>query len=174
MRSSPRSGSRTRYRSWGRPTPRASRWDGCPTRTGTPPSISSRPTWGWLRSRRSTRTTRTPSSRARSPRLERAVSTPYVGQPVRRVEDARFLRGRGHYVDDLNLPGMLHAAFLRSPHAHARLVRVDVETARRREGVVAVLDGPAMLARCRPVRAVIATPGLIPSEWPVLAVERVR
>ena len=102
------------------------------------------------------------------------MSTPYVGQPVRRVEDARLLRGRGQYVDDLRLPGMLHAAFLRSPHAHAHLVRVDVETARRREGVAAILDGPAMRAHCRPVRAVIATPGLIPSEWPVLAVERVR
>lgn len=102
------------------------------------------------------------------------MSRSYIGQPVRRVEDPRLVRGRGQYVDDLRLPGMLHAAFLRSPHAHARLGQVDVEAARRRDGVLAILDGRAMLARCRAVRAVIATPGLIPSEWPVLAVDRVR
>ena len=66
------------------------------------------------------------------------MSTRWFGEPVRRNEDARFLTGRGTYVDDINLPGALHAAVLRSPLAHARIRRLDVEAARRLEGVVAV------------------------------------
>ena len=62
----------------------------------------------------------------------------FVGQSVRRAEDARLVAGRGRYVDDLVLPGMLHAAFVRSPHAHARIRGIDVSAALRREGVVAV------------------------------------
>jgi carbon-monoxide dehydrogenase large subunit len=62
-----------------------------------------------------------------------------LGASVRRVEDPRLLTGGGRYVADLALPGMLHAAVLRSPHAHARLVRVDAEAARRRPGVAHVL-----------------------------------
>ena len=49
-----------------------------------------------------------------------------TGSSVRRVEDPRILSGRGRYVDDLRLPGMLHAAFVRSPWPHADLTRVDV------------------------------------------------
>lgn len=62
-----------------------------------------------------------------------------VGAAVRRKEDPRLLRGQGAYVDDLTLPGMLHAAVLRSPHAHARVGRVRAEAARALPGVVAVL-----------------------------------
>jgi carbon-monoxide dehydrogenase large subunit len=61
-----------------------------------------------------------------------------VGSPVRRNEDARLLTGRAQFVDDVHLPGMLHAAFLRSDHAHARLRGVDLSRARNRPGVVAV------------------------------------
>ncbi len=63
-----------------------------------------------------------------------------VGQPVRRREDARFLRGQGRYVDDLTLPGQLYAALLRSPMAHARISAVDLTEARAAPGVVAVYD----------------------------------
>jgi aerobic carbon-monoxide dehydrogenase large subunit len=66
------------------------------------------------------------------------VSTRYFGAPVPRNEDARLLRGEALFVDDVELPGMLHAAFLRSNLAHARIRTVDVSAARRREGVVAV------------------------------------
>jgi aerobic carbon-monoxide dehydrogenase large subunit len=66
------------------------------------------------------------------------VSTRYFGAPVPRNEDARLLRGEALFVDDVELPGMLHAAFLRSNLAHARIHKVDVSIARRREGVVAV------------------------------------
>jgi aerobic carbon-monoxide dehydrogenase large subunit len=62
----------------------------------------------------------------------------YFGAAVRRREDPRFLRGEGRFVDDVTLPGLLHAAFLRSPHAHARLARLDVTAARAMPGVAAV------------------------------------
>src|SRR6185436_6832854 len=62
----------------------------------------------------------------------------YFGAAVRRREDPRFLRGEGRFVDDVTLPGLLHAAFLRSPHAHARIGRLDVRAARALPGVAAV------------------------------------
>lgn len=62
----------------------------------------------------------------------------YVGQRIKRNEDPRLLTGRALFVDDVELHGMLHAAFLRSDYAHARLVTVDVSAARNRPGVVAV------------------------------------
>jgi carbon-monoxide dehydrogenase large subunit len=65
----------------------------------------------------------------------------YVGSAVRRVEDPRILTGRGRYIDDVNVPGMAHAAFLRSPVAHARIVGIDSAAARRAGGVLAVYTG---------------------------------
>ena len=62
-----------------------------------------------------------------------------VGARVRRVEDPRILTGRGTYVDDMHVTGMLHAAFCRSPHAHAVLESIDATGARALPGVVAVL-----------------------------------
>src|ERR687896_962587 len=64
-----------------------------------------------------------------------------IGQPVRRVEDARFLTGRSRYVDDIQLPHMLHGAVLMSPHAHARIRSIDVEPALKSPGVLLVLTG---------------------------------
>src|SRR5262245_50145101 len=64
----------------------------------------------------------------------------YAGQPLKRLEDPRLLTGHGAFVDDIRLPDMLHACVLRSPHAHARLRAIDVEAARRLDGVVAVLS----------------------------------
>jgi aerobic carbon-monoxide dehydrogenase large subunit len=61
-----------------------------------------------------------------------------VGTSVQRVEDQRILRGRGSYMDDMVLPGIVHAAFVRSPHPHARITRVDTSAARALPGVVAV------------------------------------
>ena len=55
-----------------------------------------------------------------------------IGARVPRVEDQRILTGRGHYIDDLQLPGMLHAAFLRSPFAHAEITGIDVSAALER------------------------------------------
>ena len=66
------------------------------------------------------------------------MSTRSFGAPIRRNEDARLLRGQALFVDDVELPGMVYAAFLRSNVAHARIRAIDVSAARAREGVVAV------------------------------------
>src|SRR5919106_742887 len=64
-----------------------------------------------------------------------------IGHSVKRVEDARFLQGRGQYFDDLTLPGILHLEFLRSPYAHARVTSIDASRAEALPGVVAVVTG---------------------------------
>ena len=73
-----------------------------------------------------------------------------AGRPIgygrlQRKEDPRLVRGRGHYVDDITLPGMLHGAILRSPVAHARLVSIDTSAALAHPGVVAVITGADLL-----------------------------
>ncbi|TMC02586.1 MAG: carbon-monoxide dehydrogenase large subunit [Chloroflexi bacterium] len=67
-----------------------------------------------------------------------------IGESIKRKEDARFLRGRGNYLDDIVLPGMLHMAIVRSPHAHARIRGVDTAEAAAMPGVVAVVTGELM------------------------------
>ena len=62
----------------------------------------------------------------------------YFGAAVKRREDPRFLRGEGRFVDDVTLPSMLHAAFVRSPHAHARIARIHTAAAKALSGVAAV------------------------------------
>lgn len=64
-----------------------------------------------------------------------------IGQPVRRKEDVRLLTGRGTYTDDINKPGQAHAAFLRSPHAHADIRAIDIAPALAMPGVITVLTG---------------------------------
>src|SRR5215470_16884852 len=64
-----------------------------------------------------------------------------IGQPVLRFEDPRLLRGQGKFINDVNLHGQAHAVFVRSPHAHARISRIDVEAARKAPGVLAVYTG---------------------------------
>jgi carbon-monoxide dehydrogenase large subunit len=66
------------------------------------------------------------------------MTTRYFGERIKRNEDPRLLTGQALYVDDVDLPNMLHAAFLRSPYAHARIERIDVSQALRRAGVIAV------------------------------------
>ena len=63
----------------------------------------------------------------------------YLGAHVKRLEDSRLLAGQGRFLDDITLPGLLHAAFVRSTHAHAIVRAVDTEAARRAPGVVRVL-----------------------------------
>src|SRR5688572_14447974 len=67
-----------------------------------------------------------------------------IGHSVRRKEDDRFIRGRGTYIDDIVLPGMLHMAILRSPYAHAKINSVDGSAAQAMPGVVAVVTGELM------------------------------
>jgi carbon-monoxide dehydrogenase large subunit len=105
--------------------------------------------------------------------MAQVETTPYVGRSIPRLEDARLLRGRGRYVDDVQLPGMVHAAFLRSPHAHARVTSVNTDAARSHEGVVLVLtaddvgDIPA-IATGLPREEVVA------NNRPILPADRVR
>src|SRR5712691_6460040 len=65
----------------------------------------------------------------------------WLGKSVKRKEDGRFVVGKGNYVDDIVLPGMLHMAILRSPYAHARINSIDTSRAQALEGVVAVVTG---------------------------------
>ncbi len=66
---------------------------------------------------------------------------PWLGRSIKRKEDDRFIQGRGNYVDDISLPGMLHMAILRSPFAHARINSIDSSAAMELPGVVAVVTG---------------------------------
>src|ERR1700694_330349 len=63
----------------------------------------------------------------------------FIGQPIVRIEDAALLTGAGRFVDDVKVPDALHAAFVRSAHAHARITAIDVAAARAVPGVHAVL-----------------------------------
>src|SRR5258706_16266598 len=64
-----------------------------------------------------------------------------IGSAVRRTEDQRFLTGTGHYTDDINRPGQAHVWFVRSPHAHAAITKIDTAKAKQAPGVVAVYTG---------------------------------
>ncbi len=80
------------------------------------------------------------------------------GHAALRKEDQRFVTGRGRYVDDMTLPGCLHAAFVRSPHAHARVERIDLAAARAMPGIVAIYTA-ADLPECRaPIPAATPSP----------------
>ena len=72
-------------------------------------------------------------------REERVTNLNGLGSSRKRVEDARFTQGKGHYVDDINLPGMLTGDFVRSPYAHARVKSINIDAAMALDGVVAVL-----------------------------------
>ncbi len=88
------------------------------------------------------------------------MSTRYVGAPVPRNEDPALLTGRGLFVDDVRLPAMAHAAVLRSPHAHARIRRVDTGRARIAPGVLAVLTHADLGALGGPLPRLIPHPAL--------------
>ena len=69
-----------------------------------------------------------------------------IGARVARKEDKRFITGAGRYVDDMVVPGMKHAAFVRSPHAHADIKKIDVAAAKAMPGVIGVLTGKELKA----------------------------
>ena len=105
------------------------------------------------------------------------VAERYTGASIKRSEDPRILTGAGRYVDDLKLPGMLHAAFVRSPMAHARVLSVDVSAARALPGVVAALTGADLEAMTVPgpdaLMALMGWAGPTP-EFTLLATDKVR
>jgi carbon-monoxide dehydrogenase large subunit len=104
-----------------------------------------------------------------------SIRNSLIGSPIERLEDLRFLRGRGEYVDDVVRLGQLHAAILRSPAAHGRIRAIDPTPALARTGVHAVLTAadfgaavPRIPLRQEPL------PAFRPYEQPVIAVDRVR
>ena len=86
------------------------------------------------------------------------MTTRYFGAPVRRNEDRRLLTGQALFIDDVELPGMLHAAFLRSQVAHARIKHIDVSSALQREGVVAVYTAADLGAYWQPGPLLVPAP----------------
>jgi carbon-monoxide dehydrogenase large subunit len=97
-----------------------------------------------------------------------------VGAALPRVEDRRLLAGQGRYVDDVTVPDMLHAAFLRSPWPHAAIRSIELAEARRLPGVVAVLTGADMQRLTHPFFGTLALPGLYGPPYWALATDRVR
>ena len=100
--------------------------------------------------------------------------TASVGRPLRRREDFRFLTGRGRYVDDIKLPGTLHLAILRSPHAHAIIAGVDLSAAKAAAGVRSALAGPDLPGKIGNIKPNWIIPGTVAPDRPVIAVDRVR
>jgi carbon-monoxide dehydrogenase large subunit len=92
-----------------------------------------------------------------------------VGHSVKRKEDERFIRGKGNYVDDITLPGMLHMELLRSPYAHARIRSIDTSRATALPGVVAVVTGADLAAH-----GLAWMPTLSGDTQAVLATDKVR
>jgi carbon-monoxide dehydrogenase large subunit len=74
-----------------------------------------------------------------------------MGAEVKRKEDPRLITGASTYTGDISLSGLHHVAFVRSPHAHAKIRRIDGSAARRRPGVVLVVTGADLKAHCGPV-----------------------
>jgi len=81
-----------------------------------------------------------------------------LGKPLPRNEDARLLTGQALFTDDVHLAGMVHIAFLRSPYAHARILRIDVGRARQRPGVVAVYTADDLGAYWSPGPLLVSPP----------------
>jgi len=94
----------------------------------------------------------------------------WLGKSLNRVEDPRFLRGQGRYLDDIELPGMLHAAVVRSPHAHARIVSIDTSRAEQLPGVVRVVTGADVAEHAAPLPSF----GAGPIVQDMIATEKVR
>src|SRR5947199_10412127 len=87
----------------------------------------------------------------------------FIGASVRRVEDPVLVTGKGCYVDDIQLPGMLHMAFLRSPYPHAQILSVHTSAAQALPGVVAVVTGDDLSERLHvPVMPLVANLELPP------------
>jgi carbon-monoxide dehydrogenase large subunit len=97
-----------------------------------------------------------------------ATNGNHVGRAIRRREDPRLITGRAKYTDDMTVPGMLYAAFVRSPEAHARIVSIDTAAARERDDVVAVFTGEDLDAGALPMAWV--PPGVdvhAPDHWSI-------
>ena len=106
--------------------------------------------------------------------MSEATALTYIGQPLRRREDFKFITGKGRYVDDIKLPGMLHMAVLRSLHAHATIKRVNLTAAKAAPGVRLALSGADLAGRIGRIVPNWIMPGTKVPDRPVVAVDRVR
>lgn len=97
-----------------------------------------------------------------------------IGRHEPRREDARLLTGRGRYIDDIAVPGALHACFVRSPHAHARILSIDASAALEMPGVVAVFTGRDVARHTTRHRMAPPIEGLAAVEMDTLPIEKVR
>ena len=79
----------------------------------------------------------------------------YIGKSVPRANAKRLLQGRGTYTDDLRLPRLAHVVFFRSPHAHARIRKLDFGAAKAMPGVIAVVDGRVLAQYCKDRKSVV-------------------
>lgn len=98
----------------------------------------------------------------------------YLGQAVARKEDYRLLTGQGHFVDDIAVPGALHVCFVRSPHAHARIKRIDASAAVSMPGVIGVFSGQDLAQWTTRARMAPPIEGLQPMEMDTLPIDKVR
>ena len=98
----------------------------------------------------------------------------YLNKPVHRTEDYRLLTGYGRFIDDIELPGALHACFVRSPHAHARIVSIDASAAREMPGVVAIVTGHELAQWTKPLRMAPPIEGVLPVEMESMPTQIVR
>jgi len=98
----------------------------------------------------------------------------YIGKPLARKEDRRLLTGTGRYIDDIEIPGALHACFVRSPHAHARIRAIDAGAARAMPGVITVVTGHELAQWTTRLRMAPPIAGLLPVEMTTLPIDRVR
>jgi carbon-monoxide dehydrogenase large subunit len=112
------------------------------------------------------------NSNARLTPLDRPNS--YVGRALSRLGARRAVAGRGTYTDDISLPRMLHAAFVRSPHAHARVARIHVSAAKRAAGVLSVMTGADVAKMCTApwIGTLTCFPGMKSAPQYPMAVER--
>ncbi|HKD14988.1 MAG TPA: xanthine dehydrogenase family protein molybdopterin-binding subunit [Candidatus Angelobacter sp.] len=101
------------------------------------------------------------------------MSEKYFGKRQKRTEDPRLIQGLAHYVDDIKLPDTLHAVFLRSFHAHARIKKIDTSEAAKVPGVVAIYTGKDVSARIGAVPCAAALPDLKVPDHRVLATNKV-
>jgi len=97
----------------------------------------------------------------------------YIGRSLPRASARRLLEGRGTYVDDVRLARMAHVVFFRSPHAHARIVGINLDATRRAPGVIAAVDGRTLAQHCTPWVGVLAhLKGIKSPPQHALAIER--
>ena len=107
-----------------------------------------------------------PSRRREAPKEEMR----WIGKSMKRIEDPRLLTGKGKYLDDVTVPGMAHAAILRSPLAHARIKSIDISKAEKLPGVIAVVTGKKFLETTGPT-VTFSSPAVVQH---AIAVDKVR